>query len=456
MSGVSKSVDWHAGPLTRDDLVSYLEQGCKPREQWRIGTEHEKFGYHLDTLKPLEYDGPNGIKAMLTGLQRFGWEPVLERGNVVALTQDGASITLEPGGQFELSGAALENLHQTCAEVHAHLDQVKQVAGEIGAGFLGLGFNPKWSRADTSIMPKGRYDIMLRYMPTKGDHGLDMMLRSCTVQVNLDFASEADMVRKFRTSLALQPIVTAMFANSPFVEGKPSGYMSYRSYVWTDTDPDRTGMMPFVFEDGFGFEAYAEHALDVPMYFVYRDGQYIDAAGQSFRDFMAGKLPAMPGERPRINDWVDHLTTLFPEVRMKRFLEMRGADGGPWGRLCALPAVWVGLLYDDTALDAAWDLAKGWRMAQREALRTEVPRAGLGTKVDGIRVLDVAREVVAIAEAGLKARGRAGAITADETEYLAPLKQIVAEGRSPAAALLEAYEGRWGGSVDPVFTEQAY
>ena len=456
MSGVSKTVDWHAGPLTRDDLVSYLEQGCKPREQWRIGTEHEKFGYHVDTLKPLEYDGPNGIQALLTGLQRFGWEPVVERGNVIALSQDGASITLEPGGQFELSGAALENLHQTCAEVHTHLDQVKQVAGEIGAGFLGLGFNPKWTRADTPIMPKGRYGIMLRYMPTKGDHGLDMMLRSCTVQVNLDYASEADMVRKFRTSLALQPIVTAMFANSPFVEGKPSGYMSYRSFVWTDTDPDRTGMMPFVFDDGFGFEAYVDHALNVPMYFVYRDGKYIDAAGQSFRDFMAGKLPAFPGERPTINDWVDHLTTLFPEVRMKRFLEMRGADGGPWGRLCALPAVWVGLLYDDTALDAAWDLTKNWNMEQRETLRAAVPRTGLGTKVGDIDVLDVAREVVKIAEAGLKARGRAGAITSDETEYLEPLKQIVADGRSPAAVLLEAYEGRWGGSVDPVYAELAY
>ncbi len=457
MSGVSKTVDWRADPLTKDDLVSYLEQGCKPPEQWRIGTEHEKFGYHLDDLRPLEYDGPRGIKAMLEGLQRFGWEAVNEKGNVIALSSpSGGSITLEPGGQFELSGAPLENLHQTCAEVHEHLAQVKEVAHEIGAGFLGLGFNPKWTRADIPIMPKGRYGIMLRYMPTKGDHGLDMMLRSSTVQVNLDFASEADMVKKFRASLALQPIVTAMFANSPFVEGKPSGYMSYRSFVWTDTDPDRCGMLPFVFDDGFGFEAYAEHALNVPMYFVYRDGKYIDASGQSFRDFLAGKLPAYPDQRPTINDWVDHLTTLFPEVRMKRFLEMRGADGGPWGRLCALPAVWVGLLYDDTALNAAWDLAKDWSMAQREALRREVPRVGLAGEIEGLNVLELAREVVKIADAGLKARGRQGAISNDETEYLLPLKQIVEEGRSPAQALLDAYESRWDGSVDPVYAEQAY
>ncbi|MEQ9638479.1 MAG: glutamate--cysteine ligase [Alphaproteobacteria bacterium] len=457
MSGASNMVDTTGGPLTRDDLIGYLEQGCKPPEQWRIGTEHEKFGYHLDDLRPLEYDGPRGIRAMLEGLQRFGWDPVIEKGNVIALSSaEGGSVTLEPGGQFELSGAPLETLHQTCAEVNEHLRQVKEVAHEIGAGFLGLGFNPKWTRADTPVMPKGRYGIMRRYMPTKGDHGLDMMLRSCTVQVNLDFASEADMVKKFRASLALQPIVTAMFANSPFVEGKPSGYMSYRSFVWTDTDPDRCGMLPFVFDDGFGFEAYAEHALNVPMYFVYRDGKYIDAAGQSFRDFMAGKLPAYPGHTPTMNDWVDHLTTLFPEVRMKRFLEMRGADGGPWGRLCALPAVWVGLLYDDTALDAAWDLAKGWSIDQRETLRRETPRTGLTGEIEGLNVLDLAREVVKIADAGLKARGRHGAISDDETEYLLPLKQIVEDGRSPAQALLDAYESRWGGSVDPVFTEQAY
>jgi glutamate--cysteine ligase len=305
-------------------------------------------------------------------------------------------------------------------------------------------------------MPKGRYGIMRRYMPTRGDHGLDMMLRSCTVQVNLDFASEADMVQKFRVGLALQPIVTAMFANSPFTDGRPNGFLSYRSYVWSDTDPDRTGMLPFVFGDGFGFEAYADYALDVPMYFVYRDGRYIDAAGQSFRDFMEGRLPALPGERPVMTDWVDHLTTLFPEVRMKRFLEMRGADGGPWGRLCALPAVWVGLLYDETALAAAWDLVKGWTAEDRATLRAEVPKRAMAARVRGRPVLDHAREALAIAEAGLRARGRQGQLSSDETEYLLPLKEIVDKGRSPAEELLEAYETRWGRSVDPIFKEQAY
>ena len=438
------------------ELVEYLALGCKPASEWRIGTEHEKFGYHLDDLRPLEYEGDRGIRAMLEGLQRFGWQPVMEGGNVIALSMGGASVSLEPGGQFELSGAALETLHQTCDEVHTHLAQVKEVAGEIGAGFVGLGFNPKWSRADMPLMPKGRYGLMRRYMPTKGTLGLDMMFRSCTVQVNLDFASEADMVKKFRVGLALQPIATALFANSPFTEGRPNGFLSFRSHIWTDTDPDRTGMLPFVFEDGFGFEAYADHALDVPMYFVYRDGKYIDATGQSFRSFMAGELPALPGERPTIRDWEDHLTTLFPEVRMKRFLEMRGADGGPWARLCALPALWVGLLYDGTALDAAWDLVKGWNAEERETLRASVPRTALATEFRGRTVHDIAAEVVGIAEAGLKARGRKGTTAADETEYLEALKLIIDRGTTPAEVLLERFHGRWNGSVDPLFTECAY
>ena len=438
------------------ELVEYLALGCKPASEWRIGTEHEKFGYHLDDLRPLEYEGDRGIRAMLEGLQRFGWQPVMEGGNVIALSMGGASVSLEPGGQFELSGAALETLHQTCDEVHTHLAQVKEVAGEIGAGFVGLGFNPKWSRADMPLMPKGRYGLMRRYMPTKGTLGLDMMFRSCTVQVNLDFASEADMVKKFRVGLALQPIATALFANSPFTEGRPNGFLSFRSHIWTDTDPDRTGMLPFVFEDGFGFEAYADHALDVPMYFVHRDGKYIDATGQSFRSFMAGELPALPGERPTIRDWEDHLTTLFPEVRMKRFLEMRGADGGPWARLCALPALWVGLLYDGTALDAAWDLVKGWNAEERETLRASVPRTALATEFRGRTVRDIAAEVVGIAEAGLRARGRKGTTAADETEYLEALKLIIDRGTTPAEVLLERFHGRWNGSVDPLFTECAY
>ncbi|MBL6946500.1 MAG: glutamate--cysteine ligase, partial [Rhodospirillales bacterium] len=342
-------------------LVEYLAQGCKSPKDWRIGTEHEKFAYRLDDLRPLEYEGERGVRTILEGLTRFGWQPVYEEGNIIALKlDDGCSVTLEPAGQIELSGAMLENIHQTCHEVNQHLKQVKEVAGELNIGLMGLGYNPKWPVAEMPWMPKGRYDIMRRYMPTKGSLGLDMMQATCTVQVNLDFDSEATMIKMFRTSLALQPVATALWANSPFKEGKSSGFLSYRSHIWTDTDPDRCGTLPFVFEEGFGFERYVDYLLDVPMYFVYRDGKYLDAAGHSFRDFMAGKLAILPGEYPTIGDWEDHITVAFPEVRLKRFLEMRGADGGPWNRLCALPAFWVGLLYDSNALDAAWDLVKDW------------------------------------------------------------------------------------------------
>ena len=438
------------------ELVSYIEAGAKPAESWRIGSEHEKFGFDLETLRPIPYEGERGVHAMLEGLQRFGWAPVAEKGNLIALSQAGASVTLEPGGQFELSGAPLVTLHETCDEVHTHLAQVREVAEERGIGFLGLGFNPKWRREDMPVMPKGRYGIMRRYMPTKGGLGLDMMLRSCTVQVNLDFGSEADMVSKFRTSLALQPIATAIFANSPFTENAPNGYLSFRSEIWTDTDPDRCGMLPFVFEDGFGFEAYADYALDVPMYFVYRDGTYIDASGQSFRDFLAGRLPALPGERPTMNDWEDHLTTLFPEVRMKRFLEMRGADAGPWGQLCALPAFWVGLLYDSSALDAAWDLVRDWTAEEREYLRAETPKTALATPFRGGTVGDIAAELLPLARAGLAARGNISATGLDETQYLDMLEPIVAERRTQAEILLDLFHGRWSGSVDPVYEERAY
>jgi glutamate--cysteine ligase len=444
-------------PITsKAQLVEYLAAGCKPASAWRIGTEHEKFAFRCDDLAPLPYDGERGIRAVLEGLLAFGWEPVEEAGHVIALVKDRASVTLEPGGQLELSGAPVETVHATCREVNEHLKQVKEIGSRLNIAFLGLGFNPKWRREDIPWMPKGRYAIMRRYMPLKGGLGLDMMLRTCTVQVNLDFASEADMVKKFRVSLALQPVATALWANSPFVEGKPSGLLSYRSHIWTDTDPDRTGILPFVFEDGMGFERYVDYALDVPMYFVYRNGTYIDVAGSSFRDFMAGRLAALPGELPTLGDWVDHLTTMFPEVRLKRFLEMRGADGGPWRRLCALPAFWVGLLYDQTALDAAWDLVKDWSIVEHEGLRAGVPTRGLATPFRNGTVRDLALAALDISRDGLKRRARNDAYGRDETIFLETLQAIAQSGQTPADDMLADFHGRWQGNIDEVFSEYSY
>ena len=440
----------------RRQLVTYFEQGCKEPADWRLGTEHEKFLFRLDDRSPLPYEGEAGVGAFLEALTRYGWEPLREDGRVVALRMGGCHITLEPGGQLELAGAPLETIHQACAEVHEHLAQVKTVAQTLGVGLIGLGFAPNWRRDEVPWMPKQRYDIMRRYMPTRGDLGLDMMLRTATVQVNLDYASEADMVRKFRVGLALQPVATALFANSPFTEGRPNGFLSYRSQIWTDTDPDRCGMLPWAFESGMGFERYVDYALDVPMYFVHRAGRYIDAAGQSFRDFLDGRLPALPGERPTLGDWDDHLTTIFPEVRLKRFMEMRGADGGPWRRLCALPALWAGLCYDTASLDAAWELVKDWTEEERDTLRREVPRTGLGTPFRDGTVADLARDVLAIARQGLERRDRRDAIGRDESHFLDQLDEIAESGRSQAQVLLDAYEGRWGGRVDPVFDEYAY
>ncbi len=444
-------------PITdRRQLVAYLEAGCKPESDWRIGTEHEKFAFELTDLARLPYDGPSGIGALLEGLTRFGWTPVEENGRIIALTEDSCNVTLEPGGQVELSGAPLQTIHQTCAELNKHLVQVKEVAAELGVGLLGMGFDPKWRREDVPWMPKGRYKIMRDYMPKKGRLGLDMMIRTCTVQVNLDFASEADMVKKLRVGLALQPVATALFADSPFIEGRPNGFLSYRSHVWTDTDPDRCGTLPFAFEGGMGFERYVDYMLDVPMYFVYRDGKYIDASGQSFRDFMAGRLPALPGEHPGIGDWSDHLTTAFPEVRLKRFLEMRGADSGPWQRICALPALWVGLLYDSGTLDAAWDLVKDWTAEEREALRRDVPKLALKTPFRGKPLQHVARAVVELAADGLRRRAKLDQVGGDEGHFLEVLRRIAETGVTPAEEKLEAYRTRWQGSVDPVFAEYAY
>ncbi len=442
---------------SRDQLITLFEEGEKPADRWRIGTEHEKFVYRRTDHRAPSYDEPGGIRDLLTGLQEFGWEPVLEGETMIALSGADGTISLEPAGQLELSGAPLDNLHETCAETGRHLTQVKAVGDRLGLGFLGLGMWPDKTRAELPIMPKGRYAIMLRHMPRVGSLGLDMMLRTCTIQVNLDYSSEARMAKMFRVSLALQPLATALFANSPFTEGKPNGFQSFRSHIWSDTDPARTGMLPFVFEDGFGYERYADYALDVPMYFVFRDGKYIDAAGLSFRDFLEGKLAVLPGEKPHMSDWSDHLSTAFPEVRMKSFLEMRGADGGPWSRICALPAFWVGLLYDDGALDAAWDVVKDWSLEARETLRSSVPRLGLDAPIgNGGTLRDIAARVLDISRSGLAARKRLNSIGDNETGYLATLDEVVASGLTHAERLLERYATAWNGDINRVYSEESF
>jgi glutamate--cysteine ligase len=442
---------------SRADLLSVFAGGEKPREDWRIGTEHEKFVYRVEDHRAPSYEEKGGIRDLLTGLTEFGWKPVIENGNVIALSGADGTISLEPAGQFELSGAPLENLHQTCGEAARHLGQCKMIGDRLGLGFLGLGMWPDKARTDLPVMPKGRYAIMLRYMPTVGSLGLDMMLRTCTIQVNLDYSTEADMVKKFRVGLALQPVATALFANSPLTEGEPNGYKSFRSHVWDDTDPYRTGMLPFVFEDGFGYERYCDYMLDVPMYFVYRDGKYVDVAGRSFRAFLEGKLPELPGEMPTLSDWTDHLSTAFPEVRLKSFLEMRGADGGRWGKICALPALWVGLLYDQQSLDAAWELVRHWTIEQREMLRHEVPRLALdATTPDGEPMRDFAGRVLEIAAAGLTRRGFLNAAGDNEGGFLDPLREVVATGVTPADRLLDKFKNEWNGDVRRIYSELSF
>jgi len=443
---------------SRAELVAWFEKGNKPKSRFRIGTEHEKFAFLTDGNLPVPYDGRRSIHSLLVGMQHLlGWEPIMDGANIIGLADvtGGGAISLEPGGQFELSGAPVETIHQTCSELMAHLAQLREIARPLGIGFLGLGMSPKWTRAETPMMPKSRYKIMTSYMPKVGTLGLDMMYRTCTVQTNLDFSSEADMVKKLRVSLALQPISTALFANSPFTENKPNGFLSFRSEIWRDTDNNRAGMLPFAFEDGMGFERYVDYALDVPMYFVKRD-DYIDVSGLSFRDLLKGKLPGHPELKATLSDWVNHVSTIFPEVRLKRFLEMRGADGGPWRRLPAHPAFWVGLLYDDACLDAAWDIAKGWSAEERQKLRDDVPKLGFKATIGGRTVLDLAKECLSIAEVGLKRRGNRDSLSHDETRYLVPLQEFVARGITPAEELLEKYHGPWKGSVEPVFSEYAY
>ncbi|MFT3690543.1 glutamate--cysteine ligase [Paenirhodobacter sp.] len=446
------------GPIERfEQLAEYIASGEKPAQDWRIGTEHEKFGYDARTLLPLPYEGATSVRAMLEGLRdRFGWEPVLEQGHIIGLTRDGANVSLEPGGQLELSGAPLETIHETNAELGRHLREVAAIGDPLGAKFLGLGAAPIWTQDQMPMMPKGRYRLMTDYMDRVGTMGKTMMYRTCTVQVNLDYASEADMVKKMRVALALQPVATALFANSPFLDGQPNGFRSWRGNVWQNLDAARTGMLPFLFEDGAGYERYVDYVLDVPMYFVYRDGKYIDALGQSFRDFLKGELPALPGEKPTLSDWADHMTTVFPEARVKKYIEMRGADGGSWRRLVALPAFWVGLMYDGGALDAAWDLVKGWDAETREGLRRVAAKQALAGEANGVRMRDLAAQAVEIARAGLVARGRADGVIADESCFLDPVAESLASGRTPADELLARYEGDWQGDLSRIYGDYSY
>lgn len=427
-------------------LAEFMESGCKTKDLWRIGTEHEKFGWLTDSRRPLPYDGERSINALFSGLQaQFGWEPVREGGNVIGLTRNGANISLEPGGQFELSGAAFASLKETESELRNHLDEVRSLAEPLGIRFMGIGAAPEWRHEDMPVMPKGRYRLMTDYMGRVGTHGTQMMYRTSTVQVNLDYASEADMVKKMRVALALQPVATALFASSPFFEGKENGHKSWRSRIWRGLDDSRTGMLPFAFDEGFGFQAYVDWVLDVPMYFVYRDGKYINALGQSFRDFLKGELPALPGEKPTLSDWADHMTTVFPEARVKRYIEMRGADCGDFAHIVALPAFWVGLMYDQTVLDAAWDLVKGLDAETREGLRVAASVEGLAGKAGGVRISDLARAAVALSQAGLAGRGLG------EERYLAPLVEAVETGVTQADRWLSLYRGEWGGDLSHIY-----
>jgi glutamate--cysteine ligase len=444
---------------TRDELVAWLAAGIKPTSQFRAGTEHEKFPFTIEGHRPVPYEGQRSIRALLEGMQLLlGWEPIMEGPNIIGLSDvtGGGAISLEPGGQFELSGAPVDTVHQTCSELMSHLAQLREVARPLGIGFLGIGVTPCWTRADMPVMPKGRYRIMTDYMPKVGKHGLDMMYRTCTVQTNLDFSSEADMVKKLRVSLALQPVATALFANSPFTEGKPNGLLSFRSEIWRDTDGDRSGMLPFAFEPGMGFERYVDYALDVPMYFIKRGDCYVDVAGQSFRDLLAGRLASYPGEHATISDWANHISTIFPEVRLKRYLEMRGSDSGPWRRLPSLAAFWIGLLYDDASLDAAWDVVKDWTAQERQKLRDDVPRLGFKAQIRGRYVFELAKQCLALAHSGLRNRKRIDSDGRDESKHLGALDAILARGKTPAEELLEKFYGPWGRSVDPVYSEYAY
>jgi glutamate--cysteine ligase len=429
-------------------LADWFAHGSKASGDWAIGTEHEKFGFYHANLAPPPYE-PAGIRALLQSLEGKGWAPILDNGNPIGLTRDKASISLEPGGQFELSGAPLPDLHAAWAELQNHLDETREASAPLDLGFAPLGFHPLAQRADMPWMPKGRYAIMRQYMPRVGAMGLDMMLRTCTVQVNLDFGTEADMVEKLRISLALQPVATALFANSPFAEGKPNGFRTLRGRVWTETDPDRTGIPAVAFEDGFGFQRFSEYVLDVPMYFLMREGRYLDATGSTFRQFMAKGLPGHPGVEATMGDWADHVTTVFTDVRLKRFLEMRGADAGSPEMLQALPAFWTGLLYSDAAQKAAAALVRPWPVADLQALRRAVPETALATPFQGRTVREVAADAIAISRDGLRARGLG------EEIFLEPLDAIIASGETQADRWLRLYRDEWKGDVSRILQAAA-
>ena len=414
-----KTVKQNIKVLTKQDLIDDLASGCKPQEQFRIGTEHEQFVF----LKSYQRAPYAVIEQILKSLQQFGWQPVLENQHLISLQlpDTEAAISLEPGGQFELSGAPLKTLHQTYDELLTHQQQLAVIIQELGLEFQAVGFDPFNKREDVPWMPKARYALMRRYMPTKGNLGLDMMTRTCTVQVNLDYQSEADMVTKMRIGMALQPIVTALFANSTRVESRKTDYQSYRSHIWQDTDPDRCGILPFVFEPTMGFERYVDYVLKVPMYFVKREGIYVDATGQSFNDFMQGALPALPGEYPTLKDWHDHLTVVFPEVRLKHYLEMRGADSGPLEHLIGLPALWTGLLYDENSLKILADLTTDWTYKEVQHLYQQVPQQGKEAIFKELTVKQWLHRILEISYEGLSRRHFLNNQGETEAVYLEPL-----------------------------------
>ena len=445
---------------SKEDLIKPFQDGEKNYSDFKIGTEHEKFAFHLNTLKPVSFFEENGIENLLKALKKYGWDSILEGENTIGLSRNNSlavgTVTLEPAGQLELSGAPLNNVHQTYLELEEHKNQINKEGLKLGIGFLGAGLTPDWSFDEMPIMPKKRYQIMKNYMPKKGNLGLDMMFRSTTIQVNLDYSSEEDMIKKFRVSLALQPIATALFSNSPFLNGKSTGYKSFRSHIWTDTDPDRTGMLPFVFNGDMSYEKYVDYALRVPMYFIHRDGNYIDVAGCSFKDFLNGNLKQLPGEKPNLIDWENHLTTIFPEVRLKSFLEMRGADGGRFESVCALSSFWVGLLYDSTSLDSSWAIVKNFNTDQLQELRIKVAKNGLNSSVEGIDLKTLTRKILNLSSDGLRRRDILNANGENESIYLDPLEKILSTGKSPSDELIERFSKNWDKNLVNMYKEYTF